>query len=621
MGMLLERVASEQRLLEAWSEIRRRADTDANHSRALTRFAADPASRITRLSGQLLAGTWQPGALSPVELPKASGGIRRLGVPSIADRIVERTILGVIDPLVDPELLPWSFAYRRGLGVADALSALVEARDDGMAAVVRLDITDCFDHVARAHVLRRLRPLIDDGGLVQVLQRILYRTGPKGGRARARGVPQGAPLSPLFANVFLDSFDRSMLDAGHRVIRYADDIAIPITDEAEGAHVLALATEILASMGLTCGASKSGVVGFETGVPFCGELLSDSTQRHPKRIDRPVATSVYVATNGALLRTRNARLVVEAPGADPWRISLDRVRQIVVFGRVGITTPLLHRLLERDIDVVLLSDHGRYFGRIAGSTGADPFIREAQYRCATTPADAMVLARAFVSGKLTNQRTVLLRSPARHHRTVVTALGNLDDARTRCMATSGINELMGVEGAAARAYFGALGVVLEGSGFSTRKRRPPPDPVNSALSFGYTLLVQEVQGATEVAGLDPYRGFLHQPRVGRPSLALDLVEEWRPVLVDWLLVSLFTSGRLTAEDFEVVPSGGSDLCRLTAAGRRKFLAAYEHRLLTMFTHSGSGRRVSYRVGLSLQASALGRALRAELGSYRPVAWK
>lgn len=619
MGALLDEVAGEQRLLEAWAEVFRRAGNDTTVTRGVASFARDPARRVAALSRQLAGGTWEPGPVSTVRIPKPSGGDRRLGVPSVADRVVERAVLGVIDPLVDPELLPWSFAYRRGLGVRDAVAALVDARDDGYDAVVRLDVADCFDHVARGKVLRRLRVILGDDELCEVLRRVLYRTG----RGRSRGVPQGSPLSPLFANVFLDSFDRAMLALGHQVVRYADDIAIPVASVDDAGDVLALATTELGRLGLRSGEDKTATQRFSDGVVFCGEQVTAGTGRRPDRSDHPMEASVYVTTEGSLLRSRNRRLVVEAPGGgseQDWRLGFDRIRQVTVFGRVGLTTPLIHQLLSRNIDLVFLSGTGRYFGRLAGATGADPFLREAQYRVAADASLSLGLAQRFVRGKIANQRSVLLRSARRSHPAVVTALERLGAARDRVAGTCGISELMGVEGAAAREYFGALGVVLEETGFRVRRRRPPPDPVNSVLSFGYTLLVQEVIGAVEAAGLDPYRGFLHRPKVGRPSLALDLVEEWRPMLVDWLVVRLFSSGRLGVSDFEY-PDGDGGMCRLGGDARKVVLSGFERRMLTLFSHVGSGRRVSYRVGLSLQALALASLVREGSVDYRPVAWK
>jgi CRISPR-associated protein Cas1 len=165
-------------------------------------------------------------------------------------------------------------------------------------------------------------------------------------------------------------------------------------------------------------------------------------------------------------------------------------------------------------------------------------------------------------------------------------------------------ELLGHEGMASREYFRAWRQVIgQDWGFTSRQRRPPPDPVNAMLSFGYTMLVQEAVAALEGAGLDAAVGFLHRARWGRPCLALDLMEEFRPVIVDAVVLRCLSTGIVRFEEFETAPDTG---CRMNARARRAFLAAYEGRMLTVFTHEPTGRRVCYRVSLGLQARALAR---------------
>jgi CRISPR-associated protein Cas1 len=172
---------------------------------------------------------------------------------------------------------------------------------------------------------------------------------------------------------------------------------------------------------------------------------------------------------------------------------------------------------------------------------------------------------------------------------------------------------------ATREYFRAWRVVLDATwDFTSRQRRPPPDPINAMLSFGYTLLLHDAIAALSMAGLDPAVGFLHQARWGRPNLALDLIEEFRPLVVDAVVLRCTTTGMIQPEDFETVPDLG---CRMTAKARQAFLAAYEHRMLTLFTHERTRRRVSYRVGLGLQARALARAALDPDEPYQPVRWK
>jgi CRISPR-associated protein Cas1 len=185
-------------------------------------------------------------------------------------------------------------------------------------------------------------------------------------------------------------------------------------------------------------------------------------------------------------------------------------------------------------------------------------------------------------------------------------------------ATS-IEEIMGHEGSASREYFRSWYQDFGTDwGFASRQRRPPPDPVNAMLSFGYTLLVHEAVAALGTAGLDPAVGLLHQARWGRPGLALDLMEEFRPVIVDAMVFRCLSTGIVRFEEFETTPDVG---CRMNDRSRRAFLAAYERRMLTLFTHEPTGRRVSYRAGLGLQAKALARVLLDPDRRYRPVRWK
>jgi CRISPR-associated protein Cas1 len=186
-----------------------------------------------------------------------------LGVPNLADRIVERALLRVIDPVIDPLLLPWSFAYRRGLGVRDALAALADARDEGLPWVARGDIDDCFDSIPQWEVMRRVRETIGDERIVHIVGMLLNRSvaGTRQARSdRGRGLHQGSAVSPVLSNLYLDAFDRGMLQAGWRVIRYGDDFAIPTASRAEAERALISASTELEVLRLQLDSGKSHVV-------------------------------------------------------------------------------------------------------------------------------------------------------------------------------------------------------------------------------------------------------------------------------------------------------------------------------------------------------------------------
>jgi CRISP-associated protein Cas1 len=213
----------------------------------------------------------------------------------------------------------------------------------------------------------------------------------------------------------------------------------------------------------------------------------------------------------------------------------------------------------------------------------------------------------------------LLRAArAQQHPLIAEHTGRLALAREHALDAANRAEAMGFEGAATRDYFAGLARILGPEwGFSQRERRPPPDPVNAMLSFGYTLLTSEAVAACEISGLDPHLGVLHATRRGRPSLALDLIEELRPVVVDAAVVRLARTGQVTPADFAVTDEG----CRMNGPARKQFLAMYERRMLTLVSHPLEGRRVPWRQVLTIQARHLAAVFTGREPDYRPVLWR
>jgi CRISPR-associated protein Cas1 len=307
------------------------------------------------------------------------------------------------------------------------------------------------------------------------------------------------------------------------------------------------------------------------GVPFLGETITATTRHGVEALSHPLETVVYADRQGSLLRSRGDRLVVEHQDQPVFKLNLRRIRQVVCLGRVGMTTAFLHQALACGIDVVLLTQSGGPGGRLCSLEHTDPTVRRAQYRTADDAGRSLELARSFVDGKIANMRIGLLRADRRApDRVRADVAATLETARLVLADVGTLAEVMGHEGMASREYFRAWRLVLEPEwGFTSRQRRPPPD--------------QAV-------------GFLHQIRWGRPNLALDLMEEFRPLIVDTVVLRCATTGMVRPEEFETIPDRGR---LLNAKARQTFLAAYERRMLTLFTHAPTGRRVSYRVGLGL----------------------
>ena len=333
--------------------------------------------------------------------------------------------------------------------------------------------------------------------------------------------------------------------------------------------------------------------------------------------------TLYVIEQGSEIGCDGERIVVRREGKEIGAAPLSRLDDILIIGNVGITTPALKRLFERGVEVTFLTVHGHYQGRLVGATTPHAALRRAQYRRADDPAWSLMQAQACVDGKLRNARALLqrfARNRASVDSVVSTTADDLSTYIARVGRTTRLSALLGVEGSATARYFGGLRALFDPAWqFPARSRRPPADPVNVLLSLGYTLLLHKVTGAVSACGLDPYMGYLHQVEYGRASLALDLMEEFRPLLVDSLVLRCCGDGRVLPDDFR--PGGeGERAIVFSPEGQRRFISAFEERMRTEATHpegadSGPGK-TSYLRCLELQARRLARAILSG-GNYEP----
>ena len=319
---------------------------------------------------------------------------------------------------------------------------------------------------------------------------------------------------------------------------------------------------------------------------------------------------------GAGVYCRGERLQVRRRKEVLAEVHLYDLEQVVLMGRIALSAAAMGTLLERGVDTVLLSVHGRYRGRLVGPERRNVLLRQQQFRRYEDEPFRLGVGRAVVEGKLRNMRTLLMRL-ARRRRVDVGAVAHLLRRSIQQVGqATNAESLRGLEGAGSAAYFGVLGDFFpEELPFKGRNRRPPKDPANALLSFGYALLGNSVEGAVYLAGLDPYLGFLHVVDYGRPSLALDLMEEFRPVLVDALVLDLVNHHRVQSEDFEARDGG----VFLQGAGRKRLIEAYQRRLADRVAYPvGAERveRISYRRCLEYQVRRLARVILGEEDHYR-----
>ncbi len=327
---------------------------------------------------------------------------------------------------------------------------------------------------------------------------------------------------------------------------------------------------------------------------------------------RDETVPVYVQTQGAVVGKAGGQLEIKQKGEVLQRVRLMEISHLALFGNVQVTAQALQELCDRDIPICHFSYGGWFRGITSGMGHKNIELRRQQYLAAMAPESALRISRRMVFGKIKNSRTMLRRN---HREAPPAILQELNRLAEKALFASSPETLLGIEGAAARSYFSEFSGMVKNEtldfDFRGRNRRPPKDPVNAVLSFLYAMLIKQATITALTVGFDPYLGFYHQPRYGRPALALDLVEEFRPLIADSVCLTLINNGELGPEHF--ITRGNATA--LTQNGRRRVIEAYERRMDTLVTHPLFGYPVSYRRVLEMQARLLSRHLLGELTSY------
>jgi CRISPR-associated protein Cas1 len=368
----------------------------------------------------------------------------------------------------------------------------------------------------------------------------------------------------------------------------------------------------------------------------------DPTSEAPPRLPRLAAPPkddalpLHVREQGSRVTKDGERLVIELQGTPIAKAKLIDVSQVCLYGNVQITAQAMGEIVDRGVPICHFTMGGYFRGMTTGLTHKNVEVRIKQYAAAADPSKALAIAKQFVAGKIVNTRVQLMRNrkekaaealddpfgnpdgevmpPSPEQQATDTAIEHLKYYANEARHANSLETLLGIEGMGAKVYFGEFaGMLKRGHTFSGRNRRPPTDPVNATLSFLYSMLAKECTVALQAAGLDPMLGFLHQPRYGRPSLALDLAEEFRPLIADSVAITLLNTGTLADSDF-VTRAGAYTL---TPAGRKALLGGWERRLGTDVTHPLFGYVLCYRRVIAVQARLLARTLLGELPAYPP----
>lgn len=337
--------------------------------------------------------------------------------------------------------------------------------------------------------------------------------------------------------------------------------------------------------------------------------------------------TLYITTQGSYLARDGETVVVRVDGETKLRVPLHGLAGIVCFGQVSCSPPLMELCGQRQVTISFLSEWGRFYARVQGPVSGNVLLRRAQYRCADDEEISAEIARAIVVAKVANSRTVLLRATRDHPDSVNVAeieaaarrLGQVLNSLPEFLP---LDSVRGCEGEAARAYFSVFDHLIlvqkDAFYFHERNRRPPLDNINALLSFFYSLLLHDVIAALEGVGLDPAVGFLHRDRPGRPGLALDLMEEFRPFLADRLALSLVNRQQVRGKGFRASESGAVLMDDDT---RKQVLVAYQKRKQEGIQHLFLQDKVPLGLLPHAQAMLMARYLRGDLDAYPPFLWR
>ncbi|MEB3218752.1 MAG: type I-D CRISPR-associated endonuclease Cas1d [Nostocales cyanobacterium 94392] len=332
--------------------------------------------------------------------------------------------------------------------------------------------------------------------------------------------------------------------------------------------------------------------------------------------------TVYVTQEDAFIAKVDERLKVQFDKKSILDVPLIKVDGVVIMGRASISPMAISELINHKIPLTFLTQNGKYIARLEPEMSKNIFLRNAQWKAAGESPQAIHVAKGFVRGKLKNYRNSLLQTQRNHSEINMSqGISHIDTSLKSLEKANSIDSIRGCEGAGSAAYFGCFDNLIRANNFSFnhRNRRPPIDPINSLLSLGYSLLRHDIQGALNIVGFDPYLGYLHTERYGRPSLALDLMEEFRPLIVDSMVLSAINRQAFKPDDFVAEPV--SHAVSLTKEKLYEFLKLYQERKLKKVTHPVLGIKKTYQQIFEVQARLLGKYLMGEIDKYPPLVMK
>jgi CRISPR-associated protein Cas1 len=723
MGWLYNQMALPETLFQAWNKVVSNDGMAGYDKQSITDYSWRIEEHLSDLGRQLLTGTYEVQPLLKLVMLKPSGKLRTLLIPTVMERVAQTAAAIVLTPLVESELGANTFAYRQGLSRMTAAHEIERLRNLDYKWVVDADISNFFDTVDHPLLFQRFQELCDDKELLKLVTAWLTAPIVDGQNPKTKntmGLPQGCPISPVLANLYLDKFDERIEKEGFKLVRFADDFLILCKSKPTAEAALKLSESALAELKLQLNNDKTRITTFSEGFKYLGYLFVRSlilpTKMHPEawydklgklklrrapknsqnptdtderdeyelqtgehdtitvtketllqtefgekllqslekeqidinaflektakeeqlrqkekhealsKLYSPLLNTLYLQEQGSTLRKDGERFSVEKAGCQLNDIIVRRIEQILVFGNVTLTTPTMQHCMRSNIPVTFLSQHGSYYGRLEATTADNSAAERFQYLRSLDEPFALDIARRIVEAKIMNSRTMIqkrramawesngeLKEKFDGNLSIMTSLAE------HTKSCENMDELRGLEGKAAALYFELYGLLFKkelpfyNDAFH-RVRQPPTDPVNSLLSFGYTLLHSNIFSLVRMKGMNPYIGFLHAENKSNPALINDLIEEFRTI-IDSMTLYTFNKGVLRNKDFYYRKDKAG--CFLNDDARKKFLELFEQRMWEESLHPASGKTMNIRRLIESQVVMLREVVAGTRTLYEP----
>lgn len=637
---LYDDIVSIDQLRRGWRRVLANDGAPGGDRVTVDAFAVEVESKLDALHQSLVRGDYWPSPVRVAEIPKKRGGLRTLRIPSVRDRVAQTAASMVLTPLLDSEFEDASFGYRPGRSVRQAVRRVAALRRAGYVWTVDGDIKTFFDEVPHKPLLDRLERAIGCARTVDLVERWLDAYCDS-----ERGLPQGMPLSPVLANLHLDAIDEKIERGGVRLVRFADDFLLLCRSEAVAREALARMVALLREAGLRINPEKTAIRRFEEATRFLGRLfvrglvLEDVDDGIATSNDAPAAQPddaeddsteppgdessdhaprlrwLYVHEPGRVVAPRGHGFSVREgeDGPEVAAIQPGWADGIEIGPAARIDDEALRLAMAARTAVVFTSSDGGMLAAVEPAPAERAALHLDQARIVLDSERRTDFARRIVAGRLRNQRVLLKRlNRKKKIEAVDRAAHEIGRLAKLARIQQTTDEAMGVEGRGARLYWPALGLLVNAPlTFENRERRPPPDPVNLALSFLSTRLAADMAALIARRGLHPGFACLHASQDGRASLALDLMEEFRAPLAEGLAVFLFNARRLKPEEFSCDENGH---LRAAQTAIRTMIRAYEAWLARPVTNPQDDRRTNWRGLMEAQVLAYMRHVR-RLGEY------